>query len=77
MLTLTESRPATARFELRYAAAGAGCTSYAFPCDAQGHVDLDALSPHDRTEYLFARAMAGRLLAWPVVVVVVHAKAPT
>lgn len=68
MLTLTESRISAAAFELRYAAAGAGCTSYAFPCDAQGHVDLDALSPHDRTEYLFARAMAGREVAWPVVV---------
>jgi hypothetical protein len=40
---------------------------YAFPCDAQGRVDLDALSDQARSNYLFARAMVGRELAAPIV----------
>jgi hypothetical protein len=31
-----------------------------FPCDAQGHVDLDALPERARGNYLFARALVGR-----------------
>jgi hypothetical protein len=38
---------------------------FAFPCDAQGHVDLDRLSERVRTNYLFARAMVGRELSVP------------
>jgi hypothetical protein len=38
-----------------------------FPCDAQGHVDLDALSPRARSNYLYARAMVGRHYAAPLV----------
>jgi hypothetical protein len=39
----------------------------AFPCDAAGHIDLDALSDHDRGEYLFARALVGRDFDRPAV----------
>jgi len=38
-----------------------------FPCDREGHVDLDALSDCARTNYLFARAMVGRQYAGPAV----------
>lgn len=31
-----------------------------FPCDAAGHVDLDALSERARNNYLYARATVGR-----------------
>lgn len=41
--------------------------SLAFPCDASGHVDLDALSERARTNYLYARAMVGREYAVPAV----------
>lgn len=41
--------------------------AFAFPCDAQGQVDLDCLSERARTNYLFARAMVGRELAQPSV----------
>lgn len=61
---------ATGHFELRYRATGPGGHDCAFPCDEHGHVDMDALSEHDRTEYLFARAVAGRDLSRPVVVAV-------
>jgi len=38
-----------------------------FPCDREGHVDLDALSERAKTNYLFARAMVGREYARPAV----------
>jgi hypothetical protein len=39
----------------------------AFPCDAQGHVELDALSDRARHNYLFARAVVGREYAYPAI----------
>ena len=41
--------------------------SLAVPCDARGHVDLDALSEHARENYLYARALVGRDYAAPAV----------
>jgi hypothetical protein len=40
---------------------------YAFPCDASGRVDMDALSERARTNYLYARAVVGRQTALPAV----------
>jgi hypothetical protein len=40
---------------------------YAFPCDAQGHVDIDALSDRLRVNYLFARTLIGRDFSMPAV----------
>lgn len=37
---------------------------FAFPCDPQGRVDLDALSERARNNYFYARAMMGRELAY-------------
>ena len=39
-----------------------------FPCNPQGHVDLETLSPRDMENYLFARAMVGREYAPPAMV---------
>jgi hypothetical protein len=39
--------------------------AYAFPCDAQGKVDLDALSERARNNYLYARAVIGLEVAMP------------
>lgn len=39
--------------------------AYAFPCDAQGRVDLDALSEKARNNYLYARAVIGLEVAMP------------
>ena len=36
-----------------------------FPCDAAGHVDMDALSERERTSYLYARAVIGREFSRP------------
>ena len=41
--------------------------TYVFPCDAEGHVDLDALSERARTNYLYARAVRGREFMQPAV----------
>ena len=38
-----------------------------FPCDREGHVDMDALGPMAIENYLFARAMVGREYAVPEV----------
>jgi hypothetical protein len=40
---------------------------FAFPCDAAGQVDMDAMTEHTRANYLFARAMIGREFAFPCV----------
>ena len=47
-------------FEVRFMSLFLQGRGLAFPCDAQGHVDLDALSERARNNYLFARAMVGR-----------------
>ena len=38
-----------------------------FPCDAQGHVPMDALSDRARDNYLYARAVVGREYAYPLI----------
>jgi len=46
--------------------------AFAFPCDAQGHVDLDALSEKARNNYLYARAVIGREVAMPAIERTMH-----
>jgi hypothetical protein len=41
--------------------------AFAFPCDPQGRVDMDAMSDRARNNYLYARAMMGREVAYPSV----------
>ena len=47
-------------FEVRFASLFRQGTGFAFPCDGQGQVDLDAMSERARNNYLYARAMVGR-----------------
>jgi hypothetical protein len=54
-----------AQFELRFQSLFDSGRCYAFPCDSEGHVDLDKLSDHARNNYLYARAVVGRELAFP------------
>ena len=44
----------------------------AFPCDEEGHVDLDALSPTALNNYFFAHTLIGRDYRSPEVEAVVH-----
>lgn len=57
------------QFELRFASLLSGGRGFAFPCDAQGRVELDALSERQLANYLYARAVVGRELDLPAVVV--------
>jgi hypothetical protein len=43
---------------------------YAFPCDAGGRVDMDALSRRALDNYLYARTVIGREFLTPAVEVV-------
>lgn len=54
-------------FELRFDALFQEGRALAFPCDAHGRVDLDALTDRARSNYLFARAVVGRDYACPAV----------
>ena len=55
------------RYELRFPSLFREGRALAFPCDASGHVDLDALSPKARDSYLYARICIGREYACPSV----------
>ena len=54
-------------YELRFESIADPGMFYQFPCDAGGHVDLDALSDDARKNYFYARAMLGREYARPLV----------
>jgi len=54
------------QYELRFQSRVDG-QGYAFPCDPNGHVDLNQLSDRARNDYLFARALVGRYMATPSV----------
>ena len=62
------SRPlGSGGYELRFESRLDAARSLAFPCDAAGHVDMDALSEAARLEYLFARAVVGCEFSRPAV----------
>ena len=54
-------------FEIRFRSLFKEGRALAFPCDADGHVDLDALPVGGRRNYLMATALVGREYALPVV----------
>jgi len=54
-------------YELRFRSLFNERRGYAFPCDAEGHVDLDALSERARNNYLYVRVVVGREYATPTV----------
>lgn len=62
----TESQQAS-RYELRFQSLFVPGRGFAFPCDAEGHVDLDALSVQSRNNYFYARALVGREFLAPAV----------
>ncbi|MBS0440675.1 MAG: hypothetical protein JSR38_01885 [Proteobacteria bacterium] len=65
----TSTMPLTALcdYELRFQSLFHEGRALAFPCDSEGHVDLDALSERARGNYLYARAVVGREYATPAV----------
>jgi len=63
----TVSMPFESEFEVHFRSLLRRGFEFIFPCDREGHVDLDALSDCAKTNYLFARAMVGREYASPAV----------
>ncbi len=59
--------PQTASHEIRFQSLFNEGRALAFPCDAEGRVELDALSSRARDNYLYARAVVGREYAHPCV----------
>jgi hypothetical protein len=55
------------RYQLRFESLFQQGRGMAFPCDGQGHVQLDDLSERARCNYLYARAVVGREFATPTV----------
>ena len=64
------SMQAASGFEVRFQSLFNEGRGLAFPCDCNGHVDLDRVSERARNSYLFARAMIGREYAMPQVRVI-------
>ena len=58
---------ASAEYELLFRSLFDAGRAYAFACDAQGNVDLDALSERSKNNYLYARTVIGREFAMPAV----------
>ncbi|NML18214.1 hypothetical protein [Azohydromonas caseinilytica] len=64
---MSDTTASPVRYEMRFQFLFNAGRAYAFPCDAQGHVNLDALSERARNNYFFARSVLGRDVATPVV----------
>jgi hypothetical protein len=54
-----------AGYELRFQPLVHDSPVFVFPCDPEGHVDMDALSDADKLDYLYARVLVGREFAAP------------
>lgn len=67
MYARTTSAPAPCGFELRFQSLFNEGRALAFPCDAGGHVDIDAMSERARSNYFYARTVIGREFALPAV----------
>jgi hypothetical protein len=59
--------PARSPNELRFVSLFDAGRGFAFPCDATGQVDMDALSGRALQNYFYARTCIGREFRCPVV----------
>jgi len=66
-LSTPDTATGPGHYELLYRSLFLPGRGYAFPCDAQGHVDLDRLSDRARQNYLHAQDVAGSELSLPFV----------
>lgn len=62
-----DSAAPSSRYELRFESLFVEGRAMSFPCNADGQVDLDALSERARCNYLYARAVVGREFRLPAV----------
>jgi len=68
----SQHAPIQTGFELRFESLTNAGRGFAFPCDASGQVDMDALSERGRNSYFVVRALVGRDFAYPVVRMAAH-----
>jgi hypothetical protein len=54
-------------FELRFRSLFQEGRALAFPCDADGRVEIDSLTDRARDNYFYARSLIGREFAMPAV----------
>ena len=73
---LPTHRPGESTHELRFRSLSNEGRGYAFPCDREGHVDLDDLSEHARRNSFFAHTVIGSEFYMPVVLTVRPAVVP-
>jgi hypothetical protein len=59
-----------AHYELRFINLFNRGRGYVFPCNAEGHVELDDLSMRGRLNYFYARVVVGNELSAPTVMLV-------
>jgi hypothetical protein len=57
----------TSGYQLRFRSLFDPGRGFVFPCDAEGHVDIDALGSKARLNYFYARTVIGREFATPAV----------
>lgn len=58
-------------YELSYLTRIGGDGGYSFGCDAQGTVDMNAMTERARNNYLYARAVVGIELQRPTILKIV------
>ncbi len=61
----TQAITASLHFELLFESLFNRGRGLIFPCDEEGHVDVDRLTERGRSNYFFARSMLGREYATP------------
>ena len=69
MNVLKANSTGPANYELRFQSLRDAGRAYVFPCDAAGHVDMDALTDVARENYLVARIVIGHVVSTPAVTV--------
>ena len=69
---MNASASQAAQYELRFQSLFHEGRAYSFPCDAAGHVDIDALGAKARLNYFFARTVVGREFSTPAVLRTLH-----
>jgi hypothetical protein len=57
-------------YELRFTGLFDRGRGYAFPCDAEGHVDLHGLTDRGRANYLHAQSAVGTEFSAPTIALV-------
>ena len=67
-MSFNHAKVTSSHFEIWFESLANRGRGFAFPCDAEGHVDIDALSERCRNNYFLARALMGRDYATPRVI---------